>query len=432
MTSLNDIRSQFLGYFGRNEHEVQESSPLVQRSETSQFFTESGMEYFKSGIKSADHRDSKRVATSQKCLRVEGGQNDLDKVGLTARHLSFFEMLSAFTLGECDKENAISLLWALITEELGISSDKLVVTLDPSDTETAMLWEKIAGLPNTSIIRMATDVHSGGVSRAGPFGTGSQIFYDHGDHLWGGPPGTAEKDGDRFIDIAKLGFLQNECRANGSVRPLDKEIIGVGMGLERVASLLQGTNNVFENDHMRALVEASADATSTGVDDDLVVHHRVIADHLRAMAFLLVEGILPANEGHGYVLRRILRRAMRHVHLLGAEHPTLHRLVPALVDQIGKAYPELEHAQARIEETILHEETDFKSALDCGLKLLDATLGGLSDGATFPGEIALQLLDSHGFPLDLTQDALRAQGRQVDMVGFDQAVVHRQGYLGSG
>ncbi len=426
MTSLADIRATFLNYFGQQGHEVVASSPLVPRNDPTLMFANSGMVQFKNLFTGAETRDYTRATTSQKCVRAGGKHNDLDNVGYTARHLTFFEMLGNFSFGDYFKEAAIPYAWEVLTKELEIPKEKLLVTVYHTDDEAADIWKKVAGLSDDRIIRIATDDNFWMMGPTGPCGPSSEIFFDHGDHIWGGPPGSPEEDGDRFIEIWNLVFMQYEQFEDGSRTELPNQSIDTGMGLERISSLLQGTNNVFETDLMKALVDASAHATSTGTDDDLIVHHRVIADHLRSTAFLIAEGVLPSNEGRGYVLRRIMRRAMRHAHLLGAKDPVMHQLVPAVVQQMGAAYAELGQGQRLIEETLLNEEVRFKQTLDRGLKLLDDELSGLPDDTALPGAAAFKLYDTYGFPLDLTQDALREKGRDVDTAGFEAAMAEQK------
>ncbi len=425
MVSLNDIRSTFLGYFEKNGHTVVDSSPLVPRNDPTLMFTNSGMVQFKNLFTGVEKRDYVRATTSQKCVRAGGKHNDLDNVGYTARHLTFFEMLGNFSFGDYFKSDAIPFAWELLTKDFGIDTEKLLVTVYHTDDEAADIWKKV-GVPDHKIIRIATDDNFWKMGPTGPCGPCTEIFYDHGEKFWGGPPGSPEEDGDRFIEIWNLVFMQNEQFEDGSMKALDMQSIDTGMGLERFSSLMQGTNNVYETDLMKALVEASAHATSTDIGDAHVTHHRVIADHLRSTSFLIAEGVLPSNEGRGYVLRRIMRRAMRHAHLLGAKDPVMHRLVPALVRQMGQAYPELSRGQAMIEETLLLEETRFKTTLDRGLKLLDEALDDLPDGSDLPGDTAFKLYDTYGFPLDLTQDALREKGRSVDTDGFDAAMAEQK------
>ncbi|MFQ6552141.1 alanine--tRNA ligase [Aestuariibius insulae] len=437
MPSLNDIRSTFLGYFEAQDHAVVPSSPLVPRNDPTLMFANSGMVQFKNLFTGAETRDYKRATTSQKCVRAGGKHNDLDNVGYTARHLTFFEMLGNFSFGDYFKETAIPYAWEVLTKELEIPAEKLLVTVYHTDDEAADLWKKVAGLPDDRIIRIATDDNFWMMGPTGPCGPSSEIFFDHGDQIWGGPPGSREEDGDRFIEIWNLVFMQYEQFEDGSRTELPNQSIDTGMGLERISSLLQGTNNVFETDLMRALVDASAHATSTDISEAYISHHRVIADHLRSTSFLLAEGVMPSNEGRGYVLRRIMRRAMRHAHLLGAADPLMHRLVPDLVRLMGAAYPELGQAQTVIEETLKAEETRFRQTLERGLRLLEDELSDLPDGATLPGAAAFKLYDTYGFPLDLTQDALREQGREVDVEGFETAMAAqkaqaRAGWKGTG
>ncbi len=422
MPSLNDIRSTFLDYFAREGHEVVQSSPLVPRNDPTLMFVNSGMVQFKNLFTGVETRDYVRATTSQKCVRAGGKHNDLDNVGYTARHHTFFEMLGNFSFGDYFKGDAIPFAWDLITKEFGIDKDRLLVTVYHDDDEAADIWKKHAGLPDERIIRIATDDNFWMMGPTGPCGPSSEIFYDHGDHIPGGPPGSPDEDGDRFIEIWNLVFMQFEQFEDGSRAPLPNQSIDTGMGLERIGALLQGHHDNYDTDLFRTLIEASANATSTDPDGPGNVHHRVIADHLRAMSFLIADGVLPSADGRGYVLRRIMRRAMRHGALLGATDPLMYRLVPTLVGEMGQAYPELGRAQAMIEETLRSEETRFRQTLDRGLHLLDEELGRLSEGAAFPGEAAFKLYDTFGFPLDLTQDALRERGRTVDETGFDAAM----------
>lgn len=437
MRSLNEIRSTFLNYFARQGHEVVESSPLVPRNDPTLMFTNSGMVQFKNLFTGVEHRDYTRATSAQKCVRAGGKHNDLDNVGYTARHHTFFEMLGNFSFGDYFKEEAIPFAWELITKELDIPKDRLLVTVYHTDDEAAEIWKKTAGFSDDRIIRIPTADNFWMMGPTGPCGPCTEIFFDHGEQYWGGPPGSPEEDGDRFVEIWNLVFMQYEQFEDGSRRDLAMQSIDTGMGIERVAALLQGTNDNYATDLMRALIEASAHATSTDPDGPGKIHHRVIADHLRSTSFLIADGVMPANDGRGYVLRRIMRRAMRHAHLLGAKDPLMHRLVPELVRQMGEAYPELIRAQALIEETLKLEETRFKQTLERGLRLLDEELSRLPGNAPLPGEAAFKLYDTYGFPLDLTQDALREKGRSVDTEGFDAAMAAqkakaRAAWVGSG
>ncbi len=426
MQTLNDIRSTFLSYFGDHGHTIVPSSPLVPRNDPTLMFTAAGMVQFKNLFTGVETRDYTRATTAQKCVRAGGKHNDLDNVGYTARHHTFFEMLGNFSFGDYFKEDAIPLAWDLLTKVFGIDASRLLVTVYHTDDEAVEIWKKHAGLSDDRIIRIATDDNFWSAGPTGPCGPCTEIFYDHGDHIWGGPPGSPEEDGDRFVEIWNLVFMQYEQFEDGSRRDLPNKSIDTGMGIERVAALLQGTNDNYATDLMRSLIEASANATSTDPDGPGKTHHRVIADHLRSTSFLMADGVMPSNDGRGYVLRRIMRRAMRHAHLLGAQDPLMHRLVPALVGQMGQAYPELGQAQRMIEQTLLQEETRFRQTLDRGLKLLDDELVRLPEGADLPGAAAFKLYDTYGFPLDLTQDALREKGRSVDTDGFDAAMAEQK------
>ena len=426
MASLNDIRSTYLDFFEKNGHRVVDSSPLVPRNDPTLMFTNSGMVQFKNLFTGTEHRDYKRATTAQKCVRAGGKHNDLDNVGYTARHHTFFEMLGNFSFGDYFKETAIPLAWELLTKGFGLDPKRLLVTVYHTDDEAANLWKKVAGLSDDKIIRIATSDNFWMMGPTGPCGPCTEIFYDHGPHIWGGPPGSAEEDGDRFIEIWNNVFMQYEQFEDGSRRELDAKSIDTGMGLERIGALLQGKHDNYDTDLMRSLIEASANATSSDPDGPGKTSHRVIADHLRSTSFLIADGVMPSNEGRGYVLRRIMRRAMRHAHMLGAQDPVMFKLVPALVRQMGAAYPELSRAQALIEETLKLEETKFKQTLDRGLRLLDDELSRLPEGADLPGGAAFKLYDTYGFPLDLTQDALREQGRAVDVAGFDAAMAEQK------
>ena len=422
MASLNDIRSTFTDFFVRNGHRHVDSSPLVPRNDPTLMFTNSGMVQFKNCFTGVETRDYKRATTAQKCVRAGGKHNDLDNVGYTARHHTFFEMLGNFSFGDYFKEQAISFAWELLTKDFGLPKDKLTVTVYHTDDEAAGYWRKIAGLPEERIIRIASDDNFWRMGPTGPCGPCTEIFYDHGPSIWGGPPGSAEQDGDRFIEIWNNVFMQNEQFSDGRLVPLEMQSIDTGMGLERIGALLQGKHDNYDTDLMRSLIEASAHATNSDPDGKGKTSHRVIADHLRSVSFLIADGVTPSNEGRGYVLRRIMRRAMRHAHMLGAQDPVMHRLVAALVRQMGGAYPELARAQSLIEETLRLEETRFKTTLDRGLRLLNDELDRLPDGADLPGPVAFKLYDTYGFPLDLTQDVLREKARAVDVQGFDAAM----------
>ncbi len=422
MTSTNDIRRSFLDYFGANGHEVVASAPLVPNNDPTLMFVNAGMVPFKNVFTGLETRPYRTATSSQKCVRAGGKHNDLDNVGYTARHHTFFEMLGNFSFGDYFKERAIELAWNLITREWGIAADRLTVTVYHTDDEAFGFWKKIAGLPDERIIRIATSDNFWSMGDTGPCGPCSEIFYDHGDHIYGGPPGSPEEDGDRFVEIWNLVFMQFEQHADGNRIALPRPSIDTGMGLERVAAVLQGVHDNFDTDTFKALISQSVALTRQPAEGEARASHRVIADHLRSTSFLIADGVLPANEGRGYVLRRIMRRAMRHAHLLGAADPLMHRLVGGLVAEMGAAYPELVRAQPLIEETLLREETRFRQTLDKGLKLLDEAVIGLAPGATLPGETAFRLYDTYGFPYDLTEDALRAQGLGVDRAGFDEAM----------
>ena len=426
MSSTNDIRRSFLEHFEREEHARIPSAPLVPHNDPTLMFVNAGMVPFKNVFTGLETRPYSRAVSSQKCVRAGGKHNDLDNVGYTARHHTFFEMLGNFSFGDYFKERAITLAWALLTKEWGLDPARLTATVYHTDDEAFDLWKKIAGLPEHRIIRIATKDNFWAMGDNGPCGPCSEIFYDHGDHIPGGPPGSPDEDGDRFVEIWNLVFMQYEQEDNEIVRDLPRPSIDTGMGLERVAAVLQGVHDNYDTDTFRALIAESAALTSTPVDGSHKASHRVIADHLRASGFLVADGVLPANEGRGYVLRRIMRRAMRHAHLLGAKEPLMHRLVPSLVAEMGGAYPELVRAQPLIEATLQQEETRFRQTLDKGLKLLDEATGAMGPGDTLPGAVAFRLYDTYGFPYDLTEDALRAQGLDVDRAGFDAAMAEQK------
>ena len=421
MVGVNDIRSTFLSYFEKNGHEVVDSSPLVPRNDPTLMFVNSGMVQFKNLFTGIETRDYNRATSAQKCVRAGGKHNDLDNVGYTARHHTFFEMLGNFSFGDYFKEEAIPFAWNLITKDYGIDKSKLVTTVYHTDDEAYEIWKKL-GISEDRIIRIDTSDNFWQMGPTGPCGPCTEIFYDHGEHIWGGPPGSPQEDGDRFIEIWNIVFMQNEQFTDGSMRALDMQSIDTGMGLERIAALLQGSHDNYDTDLFKALIEASAQITGVDPYCDQNVHHRIIADHLRSTSFLIADGVLPSNEGRGYVLRRIMRRAMRHAHLIGSKDPLMYRLVPELVRQMGQAYPELIRGQSVIEETLLLEETRFKTTLDRGLRLLDAELDGMQEGQALDGETAFKLYDTFGFPLDLTQDALREKGVEVDTDAFDAAM----------
>ena len=437
MASVNDIRSHFLDYFKRHDHEVVASSSLVPHNDPTLMFTNAGMVQFKNVFTGAKNRNYRRAATSQKCVRAGGKHNDLDNVGYTARHHTFFEMLGNFSFGDYFKERAIELAWNLVTKEFELDPGKLLVTVYAEDDDAFNLWQKVAGLPERKIIRIATSDNFWAMGDTGPCGPCSEIFYDHGEAIPGGPPGSAGADGDRFIEIWNLVFMQFEQLTKESRVNLPKPSIDTGMGLERIAAVMQGEHDNYDIDLFRRLIQASVELTHQKADGAFRASHRVVADHLRASSFLIADGVTPSNEGRGYVLRRIMRRAMRHAQLMGCEEPLLWRLVPVLVSEMGAAYPELRRARALIEETMKLEETRFKQTLARGLRLLEESTNGLGADQALPGHIAFQLYDTYGFPLDLTQDALRASSRGVDLDGFNAAMERqraeaRKAWVGSG
>ncbi len=437
MASSNDIRAAFLDFFRRHDHTVVESSPLVPRNDPTLMFTNAGMVQFKNVFTGLEHRPYTRAATAQKCVRAGGKHNDLDNVGYTARHHTFFEMLGNFSFGDYFKDLAIELAWTLVTRDFGLPKERLLVTVYHDDDHAAGAWRRIAGLPEERIIRIASADNFWAMGDTGPCGPCSEIFYDHGPSVPGGPPGSAEADGDRFIEIWNLVFMQFEQLPDGRRIELPKPSIDTGMGLERLAAILQGKHDNYDTDTLRALILASAEVSGTDPDGPHRVSHRVMADHLRASCFLIADGVLPSNEGRGYVLRRIMRRAMRHAHLMGAKEPIMWRLVPALIRQMGVAYPELGRAEALITETLRTEETRFRAMLERGLHLLAEETAKLGHGVPLPGEVAFRLYDTYGFPLDLTQDALKAEGRGVDVEGFQAAMAEqraraRAAWAGSG
>ncbi len=422
MASVSDIRRTFLEYFGKNGHEIVESSPLVPRNDPTLMFTNAGMVQFKNVFTGLEKRPYVRATTSQKCVRAGGKHNDLENVGYTARHHTFFEMLGNFSFGDYFKDRAIELAWNLITKECGLSPERLLVTVYSEDEEAAGIWRKISGFSDSKIIRIPTSDNFWAMGDTGPCGPCSEIFFDHGDHIPGGPPGSPDADGDRFIEIWNLVFMQFEQVTKEERVALPKPSIDTGMGLERIAAVLQGKHDNYDIDLFRALREAVAHETGVAADGPQAASHKVIADHLRATSFLIADGVLPSNEGRGYVLRRIMRRAMRHAHILGAQDPIVYKLVPTLVREMGDAYPELGRAQPLITETLKLEESRFKKTLGTGLKLLEDETRDLSKGGTLKGEVAFKLYDTYGFPLDLTQDVLRARDIAVDTAGFDAAM----------
>jgi alanyl-tRNA synthetase len=422
MSSTNDIRRSFLDYFGGQSHDVVQSAPLVPYNDPTLMFVNAGMVPFKNVFTGLENRAVPRAASSQKCVRAGGKHNDLDNVGYTARHHTFFEMLGNFSFGDYFKEQAITHAWTLLTKDWGLDPDRLTTTVYHTDDEAFDLWKKIAGLPDHRIIRIPTSDNFWSMGDTGPCGPCSEIFYDHGDHIFGGPPGSPDEDGDRFVEIWNLVFMQFERQEDGSDVPLPKPSIDTGMGLERISAVMQGVHDNYDTDTFKALIAASEELTSTKAEGEQKASHRVIADHLRSTSFLLADGVMPSNEGRGYVLRRIMRRAMRHAHLLGAKEPLMHRLVGSLAAEMGAAYPELLRAQPLIEATLKQEETQFRRTLQNGLKLLDEATAGMAEGAILPGETAFKLYDTYGFPYDLTEDALRAQGLGIDADGFAAAM----------
>ncbi|MFV0643993.1 MAG: alanine--tRNA ligase [Sphingomonadaceae bacterium] len=422
MQSTNELRRGFLEFFAAHDHEIIPSAPLVPYNDPTLMFVNAGMVPFKNIFTGLENPPAPRATSAQKCVRAGGKHNDLDNVGYTARHHTFFEMLGNFSFGDYFKERAILGAWTLLTKEWGIAPDRLTATVYHTDDEAWDLWRKISGLPSDRIIRISTSDNFWSMGDTGPCGPCSEIFYDHGDHIPGGPPGSPDEDGDRFVEIWNLVFMQFDQAADGTQRPLPRPSIDTGMGLERVAAVMQGVHDNYDIDTFRALISASEHLTNVPAEGTFRASHRVIADHLRSSGFLVADGVLPSNEGRGYVLRRIMRRAMRHAHLLGAADPLMCRLVPALIEEMGQAYPELARGQALIEEVLLREETQFRKTLDKGLRLLDDATTGMAEGDALDGETAFRLYDTYGFPYDLTEDALRARGMAVDRAGFDAAM----------
>jgi alanyl-tRNA synthetase len=437
MPSLNEIRAQFLAYFADDDHAVIPSAPLVPRDDPTLLFVNAGMVPFKNIFTGLETPPALRATTSQKCVRAGGKHNDLDNVGYTARHHTFFEMLGNFSFGDYFKAEAIELAWRLLTAEFGIDPARLTVTHHASDHEAPRLWKAISGLPDSRIISINSDDNFWSMGDTGPCGPCSEIFYDHGEHIFGGPPGSPDEDGDRFTEIWNLVFMQFERFADGSMTPLPKPSIDTGMGIERLTAVLQGVHDNCDIDLFQTLIRASRALVGGVGGATNGPSHRVIADHLRSTSFLIADGVTPSNEGRGYVLRRIMRRAMRHAHLLGASEPLMHRLVPTLVDEMGDAFPELRRAQPVIAETLRQEEERFQRTLGRGMILLDEATAGMGPGEVLSGEIAFKLYDTYGFPLDLTQDALRAKGLGVDLAGFEAAMaaqraMARENWTGSG
>jgi alanyl-tRNA synthetase len=436
-TRTNDIRASFLDYFAKNDHLVVPSAPLVPRHDPTLMFTNAGMVPFKNVFTGQENPKAPRAASSQKCVRAGGKHNDLDNVGYSARHHTFFEMLGNFSFGDYFKERAILLAWELLTKEFALPAERLLITVYVDDDEAAKLWKKISGFPESKILRIAGSDNFWSMGDTGPCGPCSEIFYDHGAGIKGGPPGSADADGDRFVEIWNLVFMQYEQLAGGTRIDLPHPSIDTGMGLERIAAVMQGTHDNYAIDLFKTLIEASVELTGVPAEGETAPSHRIIADHLRASSFLIADGVLPSNEGRGYVLRRIMRRAMRHAHLLGASDPLLYRLVPTLTAEMGRAYHELERGQSLIEETLKLEETRFRETLERGLRLLDEAVERLKPDDTLSGEVAFKLYDTYGFPYDLTEDALKAKGIGVDAQGFAAAMERqraeaRKSWAGSG
>lgn len=426
MTALSDIRSTFLNYFARHGHEIVPSSPLVPRNDPTLMFTNAGMVQFKNVFTGQEKRPYNRAVSAQKCVRAGGKHNDLDNVGYTARHHTFFEMLGNFSFGDYFKDVAIELAWNLITKEFKLDTSRMLVTVYADDDEAAALWRKIAGFPESKIIRIASSDNFWSMGDTGPCGPCSEIFYDYGDKIPGGPPGSPDQDGDRFVEFWNNVFMQFDQVSKDKRVPLPKPSIDTGMGLERVASILQGKTDNYDTDLFRRLIDASAQASGQHPDGAHAASHRVISDHLRSSAFLIADGVLPSNEGRGYVLRRIMRRAMRHAHILGTKEPLMWRLVPVLMSEMSAAYPELTRAQSLITETLKLEEGKFRQTLERGLKLLDEATTGMGSAKVLPGDVAFKLYDTYGFPYDLTEDALRGRGIGVDKPGFDAAMAKQK------
>ncbi len=438
MTSVSEIRRTFLDFFKKNGHEVVRSSPLVPQNDPTLMFANSGMVQFKNVFTGQEKRSYTRATTAQKCVRAGGKHNDLENVGYTARHLTFFEMLGNFSFGDYFKADAIPFAWNLLTKDFALDPKRLCVTVYHDDDEAFNIWKKVTGFSDDKIIRIPTMDNFWMMGDTGPCGPCSEIFFDHGDKVAGGPPGSADADGDRYVEIWNNVFMQFESLPSGERVKLPKPSIDTGMGLERMATVLQGKHDVFAIDLLRSIIETVAQLTNTNPDGDNKAAHRVIADHMRASSFLIADGVLPSNEGRGYVLRRIMRRGMRYAHILGAEEPLMYRLLPTLIAKMGDAYPELKEAEALITETLKLEETRFKKTLANGLDLLSKETAKLKGGEKLPGDVAFKLYDTFGFPLDLTQDVLkREQKREVDVAGFNAAMekqkeAARKSWQGSG
>ena len=426
MKTVNDVRSEFLGFFEKNGHTVVPSSSLVPHNDPTLMFVNAGMVQFKDVFTGKEKRPYSRATTSQKCVRAGGKHNDLENVGYTARHHTFFEMLGNFSFGDYFKEDAIAFAWEMVTKNFALDPEKLCVTVHSTDEEAAAIWKKVTGFADHKIIRIATDDNFWRMGDTGPCGPCTEIFYDHGEHIWGGPPGSPEEDGDRFIEIWNNVFMQYEQIDADTRINLPAQSVDTGMGLERIVATLMGSNNNYDIDIMRDLIEHSADLTSVEADGDMAASHKVIADHIRACSFLLADGVMPSNEGRGYVLRRIMRRGMRHAHLLGAKDPIMHKLFPTLLGKMGEAYPELKRAEALITQTLETEEKRFKTTLDRGEKMLDEEAANVAAGEKFSGAVAFKLHDTFGFPLDLTQDALRAKEIEVDTDAFDACMAEQK------
>ena len=431
-----DIRKKFLEYFSRNGHEIVDSSNIVPNNDPTLMFTNSGMVQFKNVFTGLENKSFKTATTSQKCIRAGGKHNDLENVGYTPRHHTFFEMLGNFSFGDYFKEKAIYYAWELLTKDFGIPKEKLSTTVYSEDEEAFKLWKKVTGLPENKIIKISTSDNFWSMGETGPCGPCSEIFYDHGEKLKGGPPGSSEQDGDRFIEIWNLVFMQFEQVSKDKRVNLPKPSVDTGMGLERITAVLQGTHDNYSIDHFKKLMFASSEITKTKIDNKTIASHRVIADHLRASSFLIAEGVLPSNEGRGYVLRRIMRRGMRHAHTLGSKDPIFYKLFDVLLKEMSQSYSELKRGKDLIVETLKNEEEKFSSLLDRGMKILNQDLEKVKNNI-FPGEIAFKLYDTYGFPLDLTADILKNKNIKIDTNAFDKSMekskeIARSSWKGSG